>query len=61
MEGMAAGLGMSNHADVIGARRFRYHGSDPLLFDTFGKGEHAKQVPHVQIKEREKKYLNQEL
>jgi hypothetical protein len=55
MEGMAAGLGMSNHADVIGARRFRYHGSDPLLFETFGRGEYPKQVPHVQVKERDKK------
>jgi len=37
MEGLSAGLGMSSHADVVGARRFRYHGSDPLLFETFGK------------------------
>lgn len=55
MEGMAAGLGMSNYADVIGARRFRYHGSDPLLFETFGQGEFPKQVPHVSVKERTKK------
>jgi len=27
MEGLSAGLGMSSHADVVGARRFRYHGS----------------------------------
>lgn len=55
MEGMAAGLGMSNHADVIGARRFRYHGNDPLLFETFGRGETPKQVAHVDVRERTKK------
>jgi glutamate synthase domain-containing protein 2/flavodoxin len=55
MEGLAAGLGMSNHADVIGSRRFRYHGSDPLLFQTFGTGEHQKQVPTVSVKDRHRK------
>jgi|GEM_PF-1138141 len=52
MEGLAAGLGMSSHTDVVGARRFRYHGSDPLLYETFGKGEAEKQVEEVAIKER---------
>lgn len=47
MEGMAAGLGMSTLADVVGSRRFRYHGSDPLLYETFGKTEWSKQLPEV--------------
>lgn len=51
MEGFAAGLGMSTHSDVVGSRRFRYHGSDPLLFETFGKGEIDKQVPNVKMGE----------
>jgi len=55
MEGLAAGLGMSNQADVIGSRRFRYHGSDPLLFETFGRGDHQKQVPKVSVKDRNRK------
>ncbi|MBC7196141.1 MAG: 4Fe-4S binding protein, partial [Deferribacterales bacterium] len=55
MEGLAAGLGMSHHADVVGARRFRYHGNDPLLFETFGKQEIDKQIPDAAIKEREHK------
>lgn len=55
MEGLSAGLGMSSHADVVGARRFRYHGSDPLLFETFGKVETEKQIPNAAIKEREHK------
>ena len=44
MEGLAGGLGMSHHADVIGARRFRYHGGDPLLYDTFGRNEWQGQI-----------------
>ncbi len=44
MEGLAGGLGMSNHADIIGARRFRYHGSDPLLYETFGQKEWSGQI-----------------
>jgi glutamate synthase domain-containing protein 3 len=44
MEGFSAGLGMSTHQDVVGARRFRYHGSDPLLYEHFGKGEISGQV-----------------
>ncbi|MGA1861553.1 glutamate synthase-related protein [Deferribacter thermophilus] len=55
LEGLAAGLGMSSHADVVGARRFRYHGSDPLLFETFGKSEIFKQLPRVSTKERKHK------
>jgi glutamate synthase domain-containing protein 2/NAD-dependent dihydropyrimidine dehydrogenase PreA subunit len=55
MEGLAAGLGMSNHSDVVGSRRFRYHGSDPLLFETFGKHEIDKQIPDAAIKERQHK------
>lgn len=51
MEGFAAGLGMSTHSDVVGSRRFRYHGSDPLLFETFGREEIEKQVPHVKLGE----------
>ncbi|MEF3254235.1 MAG: glutamate synthase, partial [Deferribacterales bacterium] len=51
MEGFAAGLGMSTHSDVVGSRRFRYHGSDPLLFETFGKGEIEKQVSQVKLGE----------
>ncbi len=52
MEGLAAGLGMSSHTDVVGARRFRYHGKDPLLYNTFGKEEIEKQVEEVAVKER---------
>lgn len=37
MEGLAAGLGFTTHADVVGSRKFRYHGTRPLLYDTFGK------------------------
>lgn len=55
MEGLAAGLGMSNHADVVGSRRFRYHGSDPLLYSVFGNSEWEKQVQNVSVKEREHK------
>lgn len=55
MEGLAAGLGMSSHSDVVGARRFRYHGSDPLLFETFGKSEIEKQIPNAAVKERQHK------
>ncbi|MFW2330923.1 MAG: glutamate synthase-related protein [Nitrospinota bacterium] len=37
MEGIAAGLGFTTHADLVGSRKFRYHGNNPLLYDTFGK------------------------
>ncbi len=37
MEGLSAGLGFTTHEDVVGSRRFRYHGKNPLLFETFGK------------------------
>lgn len=37
MEGLAAGMGMSTHTDVVGCRRFRYQGKDPLLYETFGR------------------------
>ncbi len=37
MEGLAAGLGFTTHEDVVGSRKFRYHGKNPLLYDTFGK------------------------
>lgn len=37
MEGLAAGLGFTTHADVVGSRKFRYHGMNPLLYETFGK------------------------
>jgi glutamate synthase domain-containing protein 2/NAD-dependent dihydropyrimidine dehydrogenase PreA subunit len=37
MEGLAAGLGFTTHEDVVGSRRFRYHGANPLLYETFGK------------------------
>ncbi len=47
MEGLAAGLGMSTLADVVGSRRFRYHGNDPLLYETFGKKEWRNQLDHV--------------
>jgi len=52
MEGLSAGLGMSTHADVVGSRRFRYHGGDPLLFETFGQGNFTKQVEQVSLKDR---------
>lgn len=54
MEGLAAGMGMSNHADIIGARRFRYHGSDPLLFNTFGQSEWPAQIDMNNYIERKK-------
>ncbi|MGK7345782.1 MAG: glutamate synthase-related protein [Candidatus Nitrospinota bacterium M3_3B_026] len=38
MEGLAAGLGFTTHEDVVGSRKFRYHGRNPLLYETFGKG-----------------------
>lgn len=37
MEGLAAGLGFTTHEDVVGSRKFRYHGTDPLLYDLFGR------------------------
>jgi glutamate synthase domain-containing protein 2 len=37
MEGLAAGLGFTTHEDAVGSRKFRYHGTDPLLYDLFGK------------------------
>ncbi len=49
MEGLAAGLGMSTLADVVGSRRFRYHGYDPLLYETFGKFEWQKQLADVKL------------
>lgn len=55
MEGLAAGLGMSSHSDVVGSRRFRYHGSDPLLFSVFGEYEWEKQIADVALREREHK------
>ncbi|WP_022850953.1 glutamate synthase-related protein [Limisalsivibrio acetivorans] len=60
MEGLAAGLGMTTHADVVGARRFRYHGSDPLLFQTFGHGEFDKQVPNFKQTEMNNKLFRSE-
>lgn len=63
MEGMAGGLGMSSHADVVGARRFRYHGSDPLLFENFGKKEWHGQVDMTDYIAKRKAYkrVNQNL
>ena len=57
IEGFAGGLGMSNHADITGARRFRYHGDDPLLFETFGKHEWQGQL-HIDdyVKNRKSTY-----
>jgi glutamate synthase domain-containing protein 2/glutamate synthase domain-containing protein 3 len=55
MEGLAAGMGMNTHADVVGSRRFRYHGSDPLLYETFGKKEWAGQLGLETTKEKERK------
>jgi glutamate synthase domain-containing protein 2/glutamate synthase domain-containing protein 3 len=60
MEGLSAGLGMSTHADVVGSRRFRYHGNDPLLFETFGQSDFPKQVQGVSMKERKSKVFKQE-
>lgn len=37
MEGLSAGLGFTTHEDVVGSRKFRYHGTDPLLYSLFGK------------------------
>ncbi len=37
MEGLSAGLGFTTHEDLVGSRKFRYHGTNPLLYDTFGK------------------------
>ncbi len=37
MEGLAAGLGFTTHEDVVGSRKFRYHGTDPLLYELFGR------------------------
>jgi len=58
MEGLAAGLGMSIHSDVVGSRRFRYHGRDPLLFKTFGSGEIASQVEKVDAGSKQHKVFN---
>lgn len=60
MEGLAAGLGMSTHADVVGSRRFRYHGSDPLLYETFGVANFPKQVEQVSLKDRKNKLFKSE-
>jgi ferredoxin/glutamate synthase domain-containing protein 3 len=57
MEGLAAGLGMSTHQDVVGARRFRYHGPDPLLFETFGKNEISGQVEKAPLSRAQVFYL----
>ncbi|RMG60271.1 MAG: glutamate synthase [Deltaproteobacteria bacterium] len=57
MEGLAAGLGMSTHQDVVGARRFRYHGPDPLLYETFGKGEISGQVEKSPLSRAQAFYL----
>lgn len=57
MEGLAGGMGMSNHADIIGARRFRYHGSDPLLFNHFGQKEWPGQMEMDNYIERKKSVL----
>ncbi|MDH4200676.1 MAG: glutamate synthase-related protein [Spirochaetia bacterium] len=57
MEGLAGGMGMSNHADIIGARRFRYHGSDPLLFNNFGQKEWLGQMDMDNYVERKKNFL----
>jgi len=54
MEGLAGGMGMSNHADIVGARRFRYHGGDPLLFNTFGLKEWPGQIEMDNYVERKK-------
>ena len=53
LEGLAAGLGMSTHADVVGSRRFRYHGKDPLLFENFGKGDFETQVKVIPVNVKE--------
>ncbi len=37
MEGLAAGLGFTTHEDVVGSREFRYHGTNPMLYEAFGK------------------------
>jgi len=39
LEGLAAGLGFTTHEEAVGSRKFRYHGTDPLLYDLFGKGK----------------------
>lgn len=57
MEGFSAGLGMSTHQDVVGARRFRYHGPDPLLFEYFGKGEISGQVEMQPLSRAQAFYL----
>ncbi len=57
MEGLAAGLGMSTHQDVVGARRFRYHGPDPLLYDTFGRKELSGQVEKAPLSRAQSYYL----
>ncbi|MDH4261417.1 MAG: glutamate synthase-related protein [Spirochaetia bacterium] len=57
MEGLAGGMGMSNHADIVGARRFRYHGSDPLLFNNFGIQEWPGQMEMDNYVERKKNVL----
>ena len=53
LEGLAAGLGMSTHADVVGSRRFRYHGKDPLLFETFGKRDFDSQIKVIPVNVKE--------
>jgi len=60
MEGLSAGLGMSTHSDVVGSRRFRYHGSDPLLFETFGEKDFPKQVHTIKMKESRSKVFKPE-
>lgn len=54
MEGLAGGLGMSSHADIVGSRRFRYHGDDPLLFEYFGQKEWSGQIGLENFHERKK-------
>jgi glutamate synthase domain-containing protein 2/glutamate synthase domain-containing protein 3 len=60
MEGLSAGLGMTTHEDVVGSRRFRYHGKDPLLFETFGQKDFPKQVQGVSMRERKSKVFKPE-
>jgi len=50
-------LGMSTHQDVVGARRFRYHGPDYFLFNTFGKGEIAGQIDKAPLSRAQSFYL----
>jgi len=63
MEGLAGGLGMSSHGDIVGARRFRYHGNDPLLYETFGRKEWENQIdlsPRILTRKKGDNYKSEE-